>query len=170
MGSKFYFVPGKMENKIIQEKQANHSFVVVFFFNASWFWLLLKKPKMEKPFSIPIWGFVSHQLKRYSIRQGLFSDLYLWQQWRRRHTEQTWGRDGGRRGWEKQPGNMYITKCVMDGQWRFTMWCRELTSEALWQPRGWDGVGGGREVGEGWDICILVADSCWCMAETNTIF
>ena len=29
MGSKFYFVPGKMENKIIQEKQANYSFVVV---------------------------------------------------------------------------------------------------------------------------------------------
>ena len=117
MGSKFYFVPGKMENKIIQEKQANHSLVV--FFNASWFWLLLKKPKMEKPFSIPIWGFVSHQLKRYSIRQGLFSDLYLWQQWRRRHTEQTCGHCGGRRGWENQHGNTYITKCRMDGQCQF---------------------------------------------------
>ena len=28
---------------------------------------------------------------------------------------------------------------------------------------GWDGVGGGREVQEGGDICIL-------MAETNTVF
>ena len=24
----------------------------------------------------------------------------------------------------------------------------------------WDGVGGGREVGEGGDICISMADSC----------
>ena len=34
---------------------------------------------------------------------------------------------------------------------------------------GWDGVGGGREVQEGGDICILKADSCCCMAEANTI-
>ena len=40
------------------------------------------------------------------------------------------------------------------------MRCRELKSDALWQPRGWDGVGGGREVEEGGDICIPVADSC----------
>ena len=34
---------------------------------------------------------------------------------------------------------------------------------------GRDGVGGGREVQEGGDICIPVADSCWYMAETNAI-
>ena len=33
----------------------------------------------------------------------------------------------------------------------------------------WGGVGGGREVQEGWDMCIPVADSCWYMAETNTV-
>ena len=33
----------------------------------------------------------------------------------------------------------------------------------------WDGVGGGREVGEGRDICISMADPCCCMTETNTI-
>ena len=33
---------------------------------------------------------------------------------------------------------------------------------------GWDGVGGGREVQDGGDICIPVADSC-CMAESNKI-
>ena len=37
---------------------------------------------------------------------------------------------------------------------------------ALWQPR-W--VGEGREAPEGADICTPVADSRWCMAETNTI-
>ena len=34
---------------------------------------------------------------------------------------------------------------------------------------GWDWVGGGREVSEGGDISIPMADSHWCMAETNTI-
>ena len=33
---------------------------------------------------------------------------------------------------------------------------------------GWDGVEGGREVQEGGDICILIADSHCCRAETNT--
>ena len=32
---------------------------------------------------------------------------------------------------------------------------------------GGDGVGGGREVPEGGDICILMADLWHCMAETN---
>ena len=34
---------------------------------------------------------------------------------------------------------------------------------------GWDGGGGGREVQEGGDICILMADSCWCVAETTPL-
>ena len=37
---------------------------------------------------------------------------------------------------------------------------------ALWQPRV---VGGEREVQKGGDTCIPMVDSCWCMAETNTI-
>ena len=32
----------------------------------------------------------------------------------------------------------------------------------------WNGEGGKREVQEGGDICVRVADSCCCMAETNT--
>ena len=31
------------------------------------------------------------------------------------------------------------------------------------------GEGGGKEIQEGGDICIPMADSCECMAETNTI-
>ena len=34
---------------------------------------------------------------------------------------------------------------------------------------GRDGEGGGREVLRRGDICIPVTDSCWFMAETNTI-
>ena len=33
---------------------------------------------------------------------------------------------------------------------------------------GWEGVGGGRDVQEGGDICIPTADSCCYIAETNT--
>ena len=39
----------------------------------------------------------------------------------------------------------------------------------LWQPRGMGWVRGGGEVQEGGGICILMADSCYCMAESNTI-
>ena len=34
---------------------------------------------------------------------------------------------------------------------------------------GWDGVGGRREVQEGKDMRIPIADSCSYMADTNTI-
>ena len=33
---------------------------------------------------------------------------------------------------------------------------------------GWDGLGAGKEVQEGGNTCILMADSCWCTAESNT--
>ena len=33
---------------------------------------------------------------------------------------------------------------------------------------GWDVVGGEGEIQEGKDIRILMADSCFCVAETNT--
>ena len=37
-------------------------------------------------------------------------------------------------------------------------------------PEGWDEVGDGREIQEGEDICIPMADACWCRTETNTLF
>ena len=33
----------------------------------------------------------------------------------------------------------------------------------------WDAVGGRREVQEGGNMCIPMADSCCCIAETNTV-
>ena len=46
---------------------------------------------------------------------------------------------------------------------------QEAQPSALWQPRGvgWGGGLGG-EIQEGGDICILMADSHRCVAETNT--
>ena len=39
----------------------------------------------------------------------------------------------------------------------------------LYQPRGWDGEGDGRECQEGGDICTPMAVSCWCLTENNKI-
>ena len=56
--------------------------------------------------------------------------------------------------------------------------CVKYTSEAAVQHRGlslvlcderWEGeYGGEREAQEEGDICILIAESCCCTAETNT--
>ena len=35
-------------------------------------------------------------------------------------------------------------------------------------PEGWDGEGGGRQIGMG-NTCTSMADSCECMKETPTI-
>jgi len=46
---------------------------------------------------------------------------------------------------------------------------RELKTGLCGNLELWDEVGRGREVQEGGGICILMADSCCCMAETNTV-
>ena len=63
----------------------------------------------------------------------------------------------------------YITKCKIDSQWEFSVWFTELKPGFYNNLEGWYGEGGGREVQEGEDGCIPMADSFWCLAETNTI-
>ena len=46
---------------------------------------------------------------------------------------------------------------------------RKLSLGLCEDLKGWDGVGGGREVQEGGDTCIPLADSRLCMAEINTL-
>ena len=43
----------------------------------------------------------------------------------------------------------------------------QLASKRLINLEGWDGVGGGKKVQEGGRICIPMAGSCRCVAETN---
>ena len=52
-------------------------------------------------------------------------------------------------------------------QWKFAEWLSELRPVFHDNLEGWDGMGGGREVPEGGDICLPMNDSCWCMAEIN---
>ena len=50
--------------------------------------------------------------------------------------------------------------CKIDSQWVFAVCLRELKQGLRINPDGCDGEGDGREVQEGWDLCIPVADSC----------
>ena len=53
----------------------------------------------------------------------------------------------------------YITICKVDSNWEFAVCLRELKQGLCINQEGWDGEGDGREVQEGEDICIAVADS-----------
>ena len=80
---------------------------------------------------------------------------------------------GRRGGWDdlrEQHWNMYITICDIDRQSRSYAWDRALRFTALGQP--WEMGWGGREVGGGFRMgatCLLMVDSCQCMAKTTTI-
>ena len=63
-----------------------------------------------------------------------------------------------------------ITVCKLDSQWELAVWLGKFKPGLFNNLESWDGKGGGREVQEGTDIYIYIsmADSCWCLAETNT--
>ena len=79
---------------------------------------------------------------------------------------------GRRRGWDdlrEYHGDMYITMCEIDDQFKFDAWNRTLKASALRQPRGM-GWGGWWECVLGCEhTCTPIADSCQCMAKTITI-
>ena len=63
----------------------------------------------------------------------------------------------------------YITICKTDSQWEFAVCLRKLKQGLCINIEGWDGEGDGREFQKGEDICIPMADSCWCLTENNKI-
>ena len=54
----------------------------------------------------------------------------------------------------------YITICKIDSQWEFAVWLRKCKQGLCINLEGWDGVGDGREIQMGGDMCIPKADSC----------
>ena len=99
--------------------------------------------------------------------------MVLMNLFRNRHREQTYGQGVREEGEGEMYGesNMesYIAICKIDSQWEFAKWLRELKQGLCNNLEGWDGDGDEREVGEGGDICIPMADSCWYLAENNKI-
>ena len=54
----------------------------------------------------------------------------------------------------------YIAICKINSQQKFAVWLRKLKQGLCIKLEGWDGEGGGRDVREGEDIWIPMADSC----------
>ena len=59
-------------------------------------------------------------------RKRIWMNLFIGQQWRHRHREQTCGHGSGRgrRGlgeWREQHGSKYTTICKIDSQWKFAL-------------------------------------------------
>ena len=97
------------------------------------------------------------------LRKTALMNLFAEQQWRNRHTEQTYGcgkRGGGGEMYGESDMETYITICKIDSQWEFAVWLRKLKQGLCINLEGWDGEGDGREVQKGGDICIPMADSC----------
>ena len=93
----------------------------------------------------------------------VLKNLFIWQQWRNRHRKQTyghWERGGEGEMYGKSNMETYITICKIGSQWGFTVWLRKLKQGLCINLEGWDGEGNGREVQEGGDICVPMADSC----------
>ena len=54
----------------------------------------------------------------------------------------------------------YTTICKIDSQQEFAVWLSKLKQGLCINLEGWDGERDGREVQNGRDICIPMADSC----------
>ena len=97
-------------------------------------------------------------------------NLFAGQQWRNRHREQIYGhgeREGEGEMYGKSNMETYITICKIDSQREFAVYLRDLKQGLCTNLKGWDGDGDEREVQEGGDICIPMADSC--LTENNKI-
>ena len=53
-----------------------------------------------------------------------------------------------------------ITICKIDSQQEFAVWLRKLKQGLCINLEGWGWPRDGREVQEGQDVCIPMADSC----------
>ena len=93
----------------------------------------------------------------------VWENLFSGQHWRNRHREQT--SEHGEREEEcemygKSNMETYITKCKIDSQCEFAVCLWELKQGLCINLEGRDGERDGREVQEGRDIYIPMADSC----------
>ena len=60
---------------------------------------------------------------------------------------------------------IYSTLCKIDSQWKFGVWLKELKQGLCDRLKS----GVRREVWEGEDMGVPMADSCWCMTENHKI-
>ena len=63
----------------------------------------------------------------------------------------------------------YSTMCKRDSQWEFATWLREHKYGLCDKLEVWDGKEDGREVREGGDMRVPMADSYWCLRESKIV-
>ena len=98
-------------------------------------------------------------------------NLFASQKWRDRPRTDFGHRERGGEGemYGESNTESYITVCKIGSQREFALWLRKLNQGLCINLEGWDGVGDGREVQKGGDICTPMADSCRGLTENNTI-
>ena len=96
-------------------------------------------------------------------RKMVLKNLFTGQQWRNRHRENTLM--DMERGEERVRFMERVT-------WKLTLpyvnrqpmgiccMAQETQTGALYQSKGWDGEGDGREFQKGGDVCVSMGDSC----------
>ena len=62
----------------------------------------------------------------------------------------------------------YNAICKIDSQWELAVWLRKLKQGLCDNLEGWDGEEDGKEVRDGGDMGVPMADSC-CLTENNKI-
>ena len=75
------------------------------------------------------------------------------------------GEEGEGEMYGKSNIEIYNTMCKIDSQWEFALWLRELKQGLCDRLKS----GVRREVWEGEDMGVPMADSCWCMTENHKI-
>ena len=71
--------------------------------------------------------------------------------------------------YEESNTETYITTCKINSQREFAECLRKLKQGLCINLEGRNGVGDGREVQEGGNICIPMANSCCSLTENNKI-
>ena len=60
-------------------------------------------------------------------------------------------------------------RCKIESQWKFAVGLRELKPGLSNNLERWDGEGGGKDGQVEGDMDKPMADTCWCLIETNII-
>ena len=84
-------------------------------------------------------------------------------------TVKVWGEEGEGEMYRESNIEIYITVRKINNQCEFAVWLRELKQGLCNNLEGWDGEGDSREVWEGQDMGVPLADSCWTLTENNKI-
>ena len=79
------------------------------------------------------------------------------------------GEEGGGEIYGESNMETYNTICKIDSQWYFAVWFRELKQGLCDNLEGWNREGDRREVREGGEVGVPMADSCWCLTENRKI-